>query len=91
MTRESQVVYTDNPETLRELVRLRHLERRVKAIVGYYDPADLAAHLAAALDGGKTYDPDGVVRAVWVNHKLVDAFRSLYVDLWPERPEPPRT
>jgi hypothetical protein len=74
-----------------ELLRLRNLERRVKAIVGYYTPEDLAAHIAAALDGGKTYSFDGVVRSVWVNHKLVESFRSLYVELFPERAKPPRT
>jgi hypothetical protein len=68
-----------------ELRRLRNLERRVRAIVGYYSPEDLAAHLAASLDGGPTYSPDGVVRGVWVNHKLVDSFRSLYVELFPDR------
>lgn len=72
-----------------EFVRLRHLERRVKAILGYYTPEDLAAHVAAALDGGPTYDPDGVVRSVWVNHKLVDSIRSLYRELWPDEPAPP--
>jgi hypothetical protein len=67
-----------------ELRRLRNLERRVKAIVGYYAPEDLAAHLAAALDGGPTYSTEGVVRSVWVNHKLVDSIRSLYDELFPE-------
>lgn len=74
-----------------ELRRLRNLERRVQAIVGYYTPEDLAAHVAAALDGGPTYDPAGVVRSVWVNHKLVDSIRSLYRELWPDEPAPPNT
>ena len=74
-----------------ELIRLRQLERRVRAIVGYYQPEDLAAHVAAALDGGPTYHPDGVVRSVWVNHKLVDTIRALYRELWPDEPAPPNT
>jgi hypothetical protein len=82
--------YSDDPSRA-ELRRLTNLERRVKAIIGYYTPEDLAAHLAAALDGGETYNIDGVVRSVWVNHKLVDSFRTLYVELFPERPEPPRS
>ena len=64
-----------------ELRRLRQLERRVRAIVSYYDDDDLAAHLAAAVDGQPTYHPDGVVRPVWVNHKLVDSFRELRREL----------
>lgn len=64
-----------------ELRRLRNLERRVHAIVAYYDAADLAAHLAAAVDGGPTYSPEGTVRPVWINHKLVDTFRELRREL----------
>lgn len=79
-------------EVHREIVRLRQLERRVQAIVGYYTPEDLAAHVAAALDGGPTYNlGEGVVRSVWVNHKLVDSIRSLYRELWPDEPAPPTT
>lgn len=60
-----------------ELVRLQGIERRVKAVVGYYTDEDLASHVAAAVDGGPIYSPDGVVRKVWVNHKLAGLFREL--------------
>lgn len=68
-------------------MRLRQLERRLRALLGYYDPEDLAAHVAAAVDGGPTYHPDGVVRPVWINHKLVDAIRELRRELFPDEPE----
>lgn len=57
--------------------KLRRLETRVRAIVAYYDDEDLAAHLTAAMDGGETYSTEGVVRKVWINHKLVETFREL--------------
>lgn len=53
----------------------------VRAIVSYYSDTDLAAHLAALDDEGLTYSPDGVVRKVWINHKLVDCFAELRKDL----------
>lgn len=68
-------------------MRLRTLERRLRAILGYYDAEDLAAHVAAAVDGGPTYDPAGVVRPVWINHKLVDTIRELRRELFPDEPE----
>lgn len=64
-----------------ELRRLAQLERRLRAIVGYYDDEDLAAHVAAAVDGGETNSEEGVVRKVWVNHKLVESIRELRREL----------
>lgn len=64
-----------------ELHRLKDLERRIRAVVGYYSNTDLAAHLAASQDGGEVYSPDGVVRKVWINHKLCAAFDQLREDL----------
>lgn len=60
-----------------EWIRLTSLERRLAAILSYYTAEDLAAHLAAAVDGEPIYSEDGVVRKVWVNHKLAGLFQEL--------------
>ena len=69
-------------EVARErIIQLEKIERITQAIVSYYSDVDLAAHLSALDDEGLTYSPDGVVRKVWINHKLVDAFSELRKEL----------
>lgn len=66
-----------SPAEREEWIRLQKIERICRAIVSYNTNEDLAANLAAASDGGPTYSEEGVVRKVWVNHKLAASFKEL--------------
>lgn len=76
---EIMVIMESVPRT--ELIRLRRLEIRFRAILSYYTDTDLANHLTALHDGGETDNFDKPVRPVWLNHKLVASFRSLQEEM----------
>jgi hypothetical protein len=63
-----------------EYLRLRNLERRIRAIVSYYSDNDIAAHVTVETIG-EEINSGNTVQKVWVNRKLVAAIGELRKEL----------